>query len=227
MKKKICLAVALASALMSVAEPSVDVSFKPGQWNTNDWILVKSPRFDYIHGFVQKSDGIENECPDISGEEIYRKHCNRVYSAMVWKEKAALGQTVSSTMNFDWRMAPLIVLSAELRQTDAGAMVFGEHWEIVLYDQGINVWHHMIRDGKPYWYKAAYIKTPYAKNEKYTLEVRVARNSKGVKEMVVKCGGQEFAYVDHDLPETFYAGIIGCEGRNRFFDFRISGGKSK
>ena len=39
--------------------------------------------------------------------------------------------------------------------------------------------------------------------------------------MMVKCGGHEFGYVDNDLPDSFYAGIIGCEGRNRFYDFKI------
>ena len=39
--------------------------------------------------------------------------------------------------------------------------------------------------------------------------------------VVVKCGGHEFGYVDNDLPDSFYAGIIGCEGRNRFYDFKV------
>lgn len=221
-KKNIAMILLAALPVFQVfGNVSVGVSFTPGAWSSNDWILVKSPRFKYLHGFVQKADGIENECPDISGELIYKKHCNAVYSAMVWKQKASIGQTVSSTMNFDWRMAPLIVLSKDLGKTDAGESVFGEHWEIVLYDKGINVWHHMIRDGKPFWYKAASLQADFEKNTAYNLEVSVVKNRKGVKEMTVKCGGREFMYVDHDLPETFYAGIIGCEGRNRFFDFKV------
>ena len=228
----ICLALS-AAALGVLAESrpcpstacspqaSVEISFKPGAWSSNDWILVKSPRFDYLHGFVQKADGIENECPPISGEEIFRKHCAKVYSAMVLKERAAIGQTVSSTMSFDHRMAPLIVLAEKLEQPDVGAPVFGEHWEIVLYDEGLNVWHHSVKDGKLFWYKAAYLKVPFAKDTRYTLEVKVSKTSKGVKEMVVRCGGHEIGYVDNDLPDTFYAGIIGCEGRNTFYDFKI------
>ena len=49
----------------------------------------------------------------------------------------------------------------------------------------------------------------------------MSKTSKGVKEMVVKCGGHEIGYVDNDLPDTFYAGIIGCEGRNLFYDFKV------
>jgi hypothetical protein len=79
----------------------------------------------------------------------------------------------------------------------------------------------MIKDGKPFWYKAAYLKAPFKKDTPYNLEVKVSKTRKGVKEMVVKCGGYEMGYIDNDLPETFYAGIIGCEGRNRFYDFKI------
>lgn len=199
----------------------VEVSFARGAWRTNDWILVKSPRLNYMHGFVQKDDGIENECPPLSGEEIYRHHESEVYSAMVFGTRAALGQTVSSAMSFDWTMAPLIVLAEKLETSAAGEPTFGEHWEIVLYNEGLNVWHHSIRDGKPFWYKAAYLKVPFQKDTRYDLSVKVARTRKGVKEMVVKCGGYEMGFVDNDLPDAFYAGIIGCEGRNRFYDFKI------
>ena len=199
----------------------VDVSFKPGAWSRDDWIVIKSPRWDYKHGFVQRADCIENECPDVSGEEIFKKHNSKVYSAMVHRQRVSMGQTVSSKMGFDHRMAPLIVISGTLDESPDEEPMFGEHWEIVLYDEGLNVWHHTIRDGKPFWYKAAYLKVPFKKDTPYDLEVKVDKTPKGVKEMVVRCGGYEIGYVDNDLPETFYAGIIGCEGRNRFYDFRI------
>ena len=212
---------AVICLLSASAATKAQVSFKPGAWSTNDWILVKSPRFNYMHGFVQREDGIENECPPVSGEELFKKHCREVYSAMVLKEKAEIGQTVSSTMSFDWRMAPLIVLAEKLDRSEHGEPTFGEHWEIVLYDEGLNVWHHSIKDGKPFWYLAAYLKVPFARNTRYDLTVMVSKTRKGVKEMVVTCGGHEFGYVDNDLPDSFYAGIIGCEGRNRFYDFRM------
>ena len=60
-----------------------------------------------------------------------------------------------------------------------------------------------------------------ATGTRYNLEVKVSKTSKGKKEMTVKCGGHEFGYVDNDLPDSFYAGIVGCEGRNRFYDFKM------
>ena len=115
MKRNILIVVAGLMASFAAqplaAGTKAEITFEPGAWSSNDWILVKSPRLKYMHGFVQKEDGIENECPALSGEEIFKKHCNEVYSAMVLKDRVEAGQTVSSVMSFDWRMAPLIVLA--------------------------------------------------------------------------------------------------------------------
>ena len=220
---KMVLVGLLLAAYMPLANAATeaDISFKPGEWNSNDWVIVKSPRCTYVHGFVQKEDGIENECPDVSGEEIHKKHFNDVYSAMVLRDRAEVGQTVSSTMSFDWRMAPLIVLVENLDKSKAVVPTLGDHWEIVLYAEGLNVWRHSTKDGKPFVYRTAYLKVPFNKGVRYNLEVNVVKTSKGMKEIVVKCGGHQFGYVDNDLPDSFYVGIIGCEGRNRFYDFKV------
>ena len=213
------LAVAYVPLVNAAAK--TEISFAPGAWSSNDWIVVKSPRCNYVHGFMQKEDGIENECPDVSGEEIHQKHFNDVYSAMVLKDRVGVGQSVSSTMSFDWRMAPLIVLVENLDKSETEVPTLGDHWEVVLYAEGLNVWRHSTKDGKPFVYRTAYLKVPLNKGERYNLEVNVVKTSKGLKEIVVKCGGHQFGYVDNDLPDSFYAGIIGCEGRNRFYDFKI------
>ena len=199
----------------------VDVSFAPGAWNTNEWTVVKSPRWSYCRGFVQKSDGIENACPSLPSPVIFNEHASDVYSAMVHKTRTGLGATVSSSMQFDHRMAPLIVLAESLDKAPDGTPQFGEHWEVVLYDQGLNVWHHFLKDGKPAWYKAAFLNAPFAPNTPYRLEVKVVRTHRGQKEMTVSCGGHVLGFANDRLPESFQAGIIGCEGRNRFHDFRI------
>ena len=126
MKRNILIVVAglMASfaALPLTAGTKTEIAFEPGAWSSNDWILVKGPRWKYMHGFVQREDCIENECPALSGEEIYKKHCSEVYSAMVLKDRVEIGQTVSSVMSFDWRMAPLIVLAEKLDKAETGLL---------------------------------------------------------------------------------------------------------
>ena len=39
--------------------------------------------------------------------------------------------------------------------------------------------------------------------------------------MVVTCGDYVLQYANDNLPEEFYAGVLGCEGRNMFYDFVV------
>ena len=222
MKNRIVFGVVLvASCVMSVCA-DVQVDFSRGKWDSSQWIVVKSPRLDYCRGFTQRDGWIENICPDVSPEEIFKKHNNLVYSGMVFKDKFKLGVCVSSKMGFDYRMAPLIVIAPVLGRHSSGVREFREHWEIVLYDQGLNVWKHMWKDGVPSWIKHSYLLASYKKAEKYELKVTVSATEKG-QMLEVECDGKRFGCHLPGLGREFYFGIIGCEGRNRFYDFKISG----
>jgi hypothetical protein len=217
---------ALFPFLAVMAHGDVNVDFSRGKWDESHWIVVKSPRFDYCHGFTQRDGWIENICPDLKPKEIYEKYHSAVYSGMVYKDKFKLGSTISSKMGFDHRMAPLIVIAPELGKSKDGKPEFREHWEVVLYDLGINVWHHyMTADGKPAWHKAASLllkpDNTYKPNLRHDLQVKISKSRKGHKEMFVTCGDYVLQYVDESLPDEFYAGILGCEGRNMFYDFNV------
>ena len=214
--------------LASVETNMIDVSFARGKWNPADFIPVKSWRWDYVGSFDQRDDAIVNRCPDVSGEEVYRKHSSSVYAALVHKSRFSLGTKVSSTMMFDCRMAPIIVIAEDLgRNEKLGVAEFRDHWEVCFYDWGVNIWRHYFKDGVQKFYRAATLLVPeknwFKPNEKYDVQVTVARNKRGVKaykEITVEVGGYTLAHVDDDLPDTFQAGVIACEGRNFFYDFR-------
>ena len=216
----------LSIALVGAAKDSrpVDVSFAKGAWNPNDFFVAKSWRWDYVGEFDQLDDGIVNRCPDLPGEEIYKRYHSKVYAAIVHKDVFPIGTTVSSTMMFDYRMAPIIVIAPKVGHSEKGVPEFHDHWEACLYDEGINLWYHYFEGGVQKWYKAAALLLPkgvkFQANVKHDLQVKVARNAKGHKEMTATCGGYTISYVDDKLPESFQAGIIACEGRNFFYDFR-------
>ena len=65
-------------AVSAVAHGDVNIDFSRGKWDESQWIVVKSPRFDYCHGFTQRDGWIENICPDLSPKEIYTKHHSAV-----------------------------------------------------------------------------------------------------------------------------------------------------
>ena len=219
--KKILLIFAFSALCLSAAE-KFSVSFARGKWNPADFQVVKSPRFDKVENFTQQSDHIANMVPP----ELANKaslSCADSYCALLTAKKFAGNITISSKMSFDKRMAPLIVIAPELgKSADGKHPELRDHYEIVLYDLGINVWHHRYINGKPAWYKLAYILAPYKPQTIYDLTVFLKHTVKG-PQMVIKCDGREFGVampVEFKATE-YYVGIIGCEGVNRFYDFKV------
>ena len=157
MKKLFILSI-ISTLFSLTAADRFAVTFANGQWNMENFIMVKSPRFSHVGRFLQNGDHIVNFTPaGLSNDELL--HCREAYAAMLTKTKYSGNVTVSSRMSFDHRMAPLIVIAPELGESADGQFPeFRDHYEIVLFDEGINVWHHRYIDGKPSWYKLAYIK---------------------------------------------------------------------
>ena len=92
----------------------------------------------------------------------------------------------------------------------------------MIYDKGVNVWHHYFKDGKPFWKKAAYCRFALKPNVRYDLNVTIKHTSKG-KMMIVRVEAHELGYLDDSLPDAFHAGITGCEGLKKFYSFKITG----
>ena len=205
----------------------IDVDFGRGKWDPSKWLKFKSLRFDYAHDFVQLDDCIVNPSdPSWSDEELYAQHVTEVYASIVHPQKLS-GSTidVSATMSFDHLMAPLIVLTPELDVDDKGRHAFKKHYEVVLYNEGLNVWHYTYANGMLSWHLAAFARAPFEAKRKYELKVNMAKVAgRNEMRMTVECGDVKFGFEDPDLPESFYAGVTGCEGRNRFYDFKARTG---
>ena len=200
------------------------VLFAKGAWNPDDWEVVKSSRWSYAHGFVQESDHLVNPSGAWSDEELYRDHVTEVYASMLFKRKLEGKCRISSTMSFDHLMAPLIVLAPEMgTSADGRYPEFRRHHEIVLYNEGINVWRYDWIDNKAKWTLAAFLRAPFEAKRKYELSVTVEAY-KDTRRMTVECGGRTFGYSDDALQLSYRAGITGCEGRNRFYDFTVEEG---
>jgi len=199
----------------------VSVDFARGKWNPAEWLVFKSLRWEYTGSFVQFDDHIMNKCPEgVSDEALYSGNVCDLYASMVYPKKFAGTVEVSSTMSFDHLMAPLIVLTPELDADDKGRHAFKKHYEVVLYNEGLNVWHYSYVNGVLDWHLAAFARAKFDPKKKYELKVKMAKGKKEMR-MTVECGGVVVGFEDAELPSSFYAGITGCEGRNRFYDFKV------
>lgn len=205
--------------------------FQPGMWDREDWIEVKSPRWDFIGGWVQKEGWIENLMPEDHKPGTMVLECGFfAYASMVHREKVCLRERVivSSTMAFEYDQAPQIVIALELGKSEEGFPEHREHFEVVMWSRGINIWHHIIEDGKPRWSLVAYSRFPLEAGKPYEMVVTIDRvgyraggPARKGRWITVEVGGHKFGYYESSLPDTAYLGIIGYASRNRFYDFRI------
>ena len=218
LKKYLLPAILFASGLLSAQD--FYTVFARGKWDPAQWFEVKSTHFKHSRGMVQQDDHIMNEVPDLPDAELHAKHQQYLYSCLVLDRKFSIPCVISSTMSFDHLMAPLIVIAPDFGKNAAGQREQRDHFEIVLFNQGLNIWRHSFENGKPSYYLAGYLKASFLPKAKYTLQVKLFKNRYG-KQLEVTCGEHCFAIRDNSLPDTFYAGIIGCEGRNRFYDFGV------
>ena len=199
--------------------------FAEGKWDRAAFWEAKSPRFAAQGTWVQLPEGIINTTPkpDAQGRVRYG---DESYAALVWKTPVEGTVEFSSVMSFDARMAPLLVIAPALEGLPDGRHELREHWEIVLYDEGLNIWHHEYRDGKPSWYLAAYMKSRFEPGRRYDLRVRVAQRRQR-RMLTVICDGRELGYFEPGLPERFHVGLVGCEGPCRFYDLKVKAEASK
>ena len=200
----------LLMGVTAVFGGDVAVSFARGGWKEADWTMVKCGRWPNIGAWVQRDDHIENRIPaDATKDEMLGQRAPETYTSMVWKTPVTTSFTVRSTMSFDYLMAPLIVLANELGKDANGYPEYQEHWEIVLWNEGINVWHHQrSKEGKPMWHRAAQLKKTFEKDKKYELTVSVDYTAKG-PQVTIMCDGACFSYLEHDLPKKLYVGVTG------------------
>jgi hypothetical protein len=178
--------------------------FNKDGWKSNDWIYVRRPdlKQDLDEAWIQGENYIENNNP--------------THSSMVYGKNLEGNLTVSATMSFLDKMAPSIILASKLDENEKSQMEYKEHFEIVLYNKGINVWLHHYRNGKSHWTKNAFWEFRLEKDKKYLMTVSIQK-----KNLIISVGDRKFGYVEENLSDKFFVGITGEEGVNRFYNFRI------
>lgn len=221
-KPALMLAILLLTAAPAVRAAEADAplfscTFDEKGWDRADWVLTSRPDWNRVGDWIQRDGFIENVTPeDATEDEMVSKRAKDTFTSMVLKDKVKGDVTITSTMDFAHRMAPSIVLAAKLAKDEKSLTQYHEHYEIVLFDQGVNVWRHVYADGKCSWEKRAYLRFPLEKDTRYTLSV-----TKKGKQLIVAVNDVTFAYRDDALPDACQVGITGAEGVNRFYDFTV------
>ena len=201
--------------------PSGDYAcrFVPDAWDERDWIQVKSPRWDHLGGWVQRANHIENRVPsDAAPVQMLGARAGETYSSMVLARPPVQDVCVRAVVSFDDRMAPLVVLAGPLATDCHDAPEYRQHIEIVLFDEGVNVWHHTWTEaGGPAWDKVAWWAFDLAPGTPH--ELVVERRGPNLSLVV---GNRRCGCRLEGLPAVVHPGLTGCEGVNRFYEFATS-----
>ena len=202
------LALMLAGSLIMMndihAGDIYSCSFDKNGWKSEDWIYVRRPdlKQDLDEGWIQGEDYIENNNP--------------THTSMVYGKKLKADLTISSTMSFRDKFAPSIVIVAHVDRNEKDQREYQEHFELVLYNNGVNVWLHRNKNGKSHWTKTAFWEFRLEKDTKYLMTVAVKE-----KMLTISVEDRKFGYTEENLPNEFFVGITGQEGINRFYNFKV------
>ncbi len=198
--------------LPEMEDGSIRVSFARGAWDPSEWQTVRSPRWDVSGYWIQEDGRIVNYVPaGKTDEELL--HSPESYASMLWKKTFHGDGVFRTRCSFDYRMAPLLVLSQERYP------VYRDHLEIVAFDGGLNIWRHYFHDGKPSWKRLGRLEMKLAADVVHELCVRLEFRG-GEVFLTASCGGRSMTCaLEEGWPTTYYAGITACEGRNAFYEF--------
>lgn len=224
----IAAAVVLAGTVLAHASALAKTfDFSDGKWNRGEFLEVRNDEWDRGAPVVQMPDCIMNaNDPAWSDEDLFRHHQADVFSSLVLTNRFRGDISFSSRMSFDHRMAPALVVAGDLAADSQGRIAFRDLYEIVLYDEGINVWRHRRpKAGKAEIEKVAYTKHAFKRRTQYELGVVVRRRrvsgGRLTTDVRVSADGVTVGFCDDTVPEAFHVGLIGSEGRCRFYDFKV------
>jgi hypothetical protein len=182
------------------------IDFGRGRWDAKLFYDVYSPKFASTPRFEQQDDCLVN-----AGAPGHYD-----YVSIVTKQLLPLGVKLETRCSFERYGAPLIVLSDDLRRDEAGVLRYGEHYEIVAYEGGVNIWHLRPLPGDVQAENLIRRHFSVAAGMPFTLGV--CPTAEG---FAVRLEEESFFLPVRGLPARFHAGVTACEGIDRFYAFAV------
>ena len=168
-------------------------------------------RFDTYPTFTQDKDCIKNK-KDTTNQYGYQN------ISLFFKEKYKAKNLISTTCSFNKYGAPLIVLAEDLIPQKDGKLRYGNYYEIVLYENGINVWRLRYNGKEVTYVKLMGNEFKVQANKKYKLSAYIEKEKNRLHVIVGKHKMQVYL---EDCKDEYYYGIDACEGINKFYDISI------
>lgn len=198
----------------------MEINFTDKKWE-NLFFYAKSYRFDQDVKFSQKENYITNNInPDFpDGFE---------YINIFTKAKYSYTNKISTVMSFEEYGAPMITFCNSFDIDSLGNYRMNNYYEIVLYEDGINIWYLYLEDNKCKWTKLGSFKFKVTNKDKHLLETTVFKD-----QLVISVDNVEYSLKISDVihfepytkskyfPEKFHFGVGVCEQINRIYNIII------
>lgn len=187
----------------------MNISFSSGSWNLEELTYAYSCRFPELPEFSQKSDCIESRKNEQSSQGYD-------YISLLAKKPYGPGTKISTRCGFDRYGAPLIMIADKLEADEQGILRYRNYLEVVLYEDGINVWKLWDDQGTIRWKKLLHVRFPVKAVEAHDLSVLVEKDM-----LKIEADGHYAELRVEDMFPSWYGGITACEGINRFYYLNI------
>ncbi|GEM_PF-5024623 len=188
------------------------ISFKKGQWE-DKFVYAYTYRFEPTPVFVQERDHVRNSQTDST--EFGNFPFENI--SMFLPQKYAKETEISLTCSFDAFGAPLICLAEELIPNDKGILKYGNYIEVVLYEDGINVWNLRYDGQAVHWNLLFSDNYPVLAGVPQTLHTRCEGNY-----LKIDHADHHVSLFIPQLKDEYYFGLDACEGINRFYNMEFT-----
>lgn len=187
------------------------IDFSRGAWDTDDMTYAYSYRFEETPVFVQCDDCVQNQ----RNSEARYGFDN---ISLMSRKAYAPGARISTRCSFEGDGAPLIVIADKMFLDPRGVVRYGEYMEVVLYQNGVNVWRMWMKDGKVTWKKLMSVEFPVTHGDIHQLTTEITGDR-----LNIEADGRKMSVLIDPMYHSFHLGINACEGINRFYDMVIEG----
>ena len=185
------------------------ISFTPGSWENAGLNYAYSWRFPELPTFVQEPDCIVNsEAPGTPQEFDYM--------GLFAPDTYSVGTKLSVRCSFEDLGAPMLVISPTNEIDENGILRTLDYYELVIWKNGLNVWHLHTEDRNVTYYKVLGATFPLTEHDIHTLSVEIRQNR-----LLLQVDDRKLELFVHDLPDTFLLGYNACEGICRLYDITV------
>ena len=175
------------------------------------FLVANCYRWECVPDFIEEEDHVRNQ----RSEGIATGFEN---ASLILREPFTGDTHIETECAFDAWGAPLIVLADALETDERGRLRYREYYEVVLYEEGVNVWRLSTdQENTVSWKKIMSVDFPVAPMEKHALTVDLVGDT-----LEITADGRKMSVL---LPEPFkkyYIGIDACENINRFYSLEAT-----